>query len=156
MNIPDCLVCPSCNGTVKPLRRKAPRFNSENVSPIMDFGWFCPVEGCNTRLDKSIAALQSEIVANDEPTEIDPNDISADILPRSEEPIVKTQPKKVVPIRQTREPEDLFGRIQREHREAVREENDLKTRLVEVAARREKLDRLMAAMNDMQMSIATE
>lgn len=148
MNIFASMVCPSCNGTVKPLRRKAPRFDSGNVSPIMDFGWFCPVEGCNTRLDKTIAALQSEAVATDEPIAIDPNDIPEDILPRSEEPIVKVQPKKVVPIRQPTKPdEDLFARIRREHGEVIREESELIARLNEIVERRKTLDLLVTAMN---------
>lgn len=156
MNVPESIECPSCGNTVKPLRRKAPRADLENVSPLMDFGWFCPVDQCNTRLDKAIALLQSEDNVVEEPSAFDPSDIPEDILPRPEEPKVKPQPKKVVPIRPVNESEDLFVRITREHADAVREEVELTTRLADVVVRREKLDRLMVAISDLRAPIAAE
>jgi hypothetical protein len=161
MRVPDYIECPGCGNPVKPLRRKAPkvsRADLENVNPTMDFGWFCPVEECKVRLDKAIAALQSEAVTVDESNAIDPTDIPEDILPRSEEPAIKLQPRKVLQIRPTpsKDLEDIFVRIPREHAEALREEAELKTRLADVVVRREKLDRLMAAITDLQQPIAAE
>jgi hypothetical protein len=152
MNVPECIECPSCGNTVKPLRRKAPRADVENVNPRMDFGWFCPVDSCTARLDRAIAALQSktETVRDSEP--IDPNDIPEDILSWDEVSIVqvKPTPKRVVPIRPPNPSEDLFARITRERDEAIAEERDLSTRLEKVRERLAKLDRLHSAMNEIE------
>lgn len=157
MNIPESLVCPSCASRVKPLRRKVPRSNLENVSPLLEFGWFCPIDACGVRLEKAIAAQENESIVESE--EIDPDDIPEDVLPHSEEPeiaSVKPQPKKIIPIRPTKDSEDLFSRIPREHAEAIREESELRSRLAEVVVKREKLDRLIAAIFDLQSPIAAE
>lgn len=156
MNIPASMVCPSCVAHVKPLRRKAPRHDLENVNPMPDFGWFCPVEACGVRLDNAIAALDGQPV---EPEAIDPNDIPDNSLSSHEdvpEEPVKLQPRKVVPIRPVKDTEDLFTRIPREHAEAIREEAELRSRLADVVTKREKLDRLMAAISDLQAPIAAE
>jgi hypothetical protein len=152
MNVPKCIECPSCGNSVKPLRRKAPRADVENVSPTIDFGWFCPVDSCTARLDRAIAALQSETETVRESETIDPNDIPEDILPRGEKPSESTKPapKRVVPIRPPNPSEDLFARITRERDEAIAEERDLSTRLEKVRERLAKLDRLHSAMNEIE------
>lgn len=150
MNIPETMVCPSCKNEVYPTKRKLPGSMDAKArvgSPIISFGHYCPVTDCGFRLDDAIAALQEELKAESLPED---ESEEAPVAP------VKPAPKKVVPIRPpAKETEDLFSRIPREHAEAVREENELKTRLVEVVARRETLDRLMAAMS-MPQPIAAE
>jgi hypothetical protein len=150
MNVPQCIECPSCGNSVKPLRRKAPRADVENVNPRMDFGWFCPVDSCTARLDRAIAAVQTETIRDSET--VDPNDIPEDILPRDEVSIVqvKPTPKRVVSIRPPKDSEDLFARITRERDEAIAEERDLSTRLEKVRERLAKLDRLHSAMNEIE------
>lgn len=156
MNIPESLVCPSCESTVKPLRRKVPTANLKNVAPILEFGWFCPIDQCGVRLEKAIAALQNDCSESDE--SIDPNDIPEDILPRAieESPKSERKPTKVRPNQPAKKPEDLFAQIREEHERAVREERELTERLATVRENREKLDRLILAMDGMQPPIAAE
>lgn len=140
------IVCPSCERSVEPIKRKLPSIvvQAENGSttysaPVIGFGHFCPSDDCKARLDRAIEAQR--------------NEPKNEFLPEDEpqnDPIVpaKPAPKKVVPIRPpAKESEDLFARIQREHGEIVREESELRTRLSEVVERRKTLDLLVTAMN---------
>lgn len=149
MNVPEVIECPSCKNEVWPERRKLPGAMDAKKrvgSPILAFGNFCPVVGCGFRLDDAIAAWQNAQKSDDDPS----------IEVSEENPIepVKPTPKRVVPIRQTKESEDLFDRIRREHEDAVRKERELTARLSSVKEKRERLDRLMAAME--QSPIAAE
>lgn len=142
----DSIECPSCKNEVVPDRRKLPGSMDAKGrvgSALLAFGNFCPVVGCGFRLDDAIAAMQAEPKAEFLPEE------------REERP-AKQEPKKVVSIRPAKESEDLFVRIRREHEDAIREEGELTSRLKDVVKRREKLDRLVLAMETIQSPIAAE
>jgi hypothetical protein len=145
--------CPSCHNTVWPDVRKLRGVvdAKERVgSPILSFANYCPVVDCNFRLDDAIEAQKNAAKAEFLPEENEPTNLP--VLPAK-----KTEPNQVVPIRQNRkESEDLFIRIPREHAEAVREEGELRSRLADVVTKREKLDRIMAAISDIQAPIAAE
>ncbi len=155
MSVVQDIVCPSCERSVEPVKRKLPSIvvQAENGSttysaPVVGFGYFCPSDDCKARLDRAIEAQQ-----NEPKDEFLPEDESEDV------PIVpiKTTSKKVVPIRPpAKESEDLFARIRREHDEVIREERDLTVRLSNVVERRKTLDLLITAMNVAQEPIAAE
>lgn len=146
MNAPDCMVCPSCERTIEPVKRKLPSTvvlatsgSTTYSAPVVGFGYFCPSDDCKARLDRAIETLR-----NEPKNEFLPEDES------EEAPVAPVKPatKKVVPIRQPpKESEDLFARIRREHDEVIREERDLTVRLSDIVERRKTLDLLMTAMN---------
>lgn len=155
MSVVQEIVCPSCERSVEPVKRKLPSslVLAENGStkysaPVVGFGYFCPSDDCKVPLDRAIEAQQNEPKDKFLPEDA-PED--APIVP------IKPATKKVVPIRPpVKESEDLFVRIRREHDEIVREEHELTVRLSNVVERRKTLDSLIAAMNAAQEPIAAE
>jgi hypothetical protein len=154
------IVCPACEQSVIPIKRRAPsvKVTTENGStpysaPSIGFGWFCPNDSCKCRLDKQVEQAQQEAAA-DEP--------KVDVLPANEseqeEPKPRPVPRlvKVSPVKQS-EKVDLFTQIRQAHERALHEERELTERLAKVREDRERLDRLVQAMDGMQpTAIAAE
>lgn len=146
----DSIECPSCKTEVFPDKRKRPGATDAKDrvgSPVIAFAHFCPISDCNFRLDDAIEAARN--------TPIDAPD-SANVPEKL--PIVPTklQPTKVSPIRPAKDSEDLFSRIRREHDEILAKEAALRSQLSDVVDCREKLERLVIAMEGMRSSIAAE
>lgn len=148
----ESVVCPSCENEVEPVLKKLPgnadRKGRVGSAAIM-FGHVCPVEGCGARLDATIEKAkreQSETNSEDAPNEVP---VEPAIAPRP-------APRPVLRLPKPEPAGDLFARIQAEHEDAIREERELSARLCEVRDRRERLDRIVAAMNGMSAAIAAE
>lgn len=136
--------CPNCGNLVEPVRRRVPNaIRDDRISAgfSVAFGDFCPMEGCGHRFDNKPA----------NPTESSDEKSNEATVERA-----KPSPNKVAQIRPSKDSEDLFSRIRREHEEAVREEQELTARLEAVIEKREKLDRLMVALAGIHTPIAAE
>lgn len=148
----ESVICQACENEVVPVLKKLPgqidgkgRVGAARIA----FGHVCPVDGCGARLDAAIEKAKRE-QKNSADSEIRSAVRSAD-EPETHRPALRS-----VPLRQPEPKGDLFAQIQSEHEAAIREESELSARLAEVRDRREKLDRIVAAMNGMQSVIAAE
>ena len=158
----DAIVCPACESLVEPSRRKLPstqitteRGSTKYSAPTLAFGYFCPSDGCGARLDRAMEKAQGEIV------EVAHSEQPAIVEESIAEPakVVSIQDKRPAPVRVAKPiatDEDVESRIRREHEEACREEQELKTRIEHVAKRRRKLDLLIAALDAAREPIAAE
>lgn len=147
----ESVICQACENEVVPVLKKLPgqtdgkgRVGAARIA----FGHVCPVDGCGARLDSTIAKAKKE-QENSADSEVRPVIRSADET--EHRPVLRS-----IPLRQHEPNGDLFAQIQSEHEAAIREEGELSARLAEVRDRREKLDRIVAAMNDMHIAIAAE
>lgn len=145
MSAVEVVECPSCENEVEPVKRKLPgEADSKGRigSPIVQFGHVCPI--CAARLDATIEKIKRER-ALDKPSE-------SNVVP------IQEKRAAVSPVRNTKPVpgEDLIDRIRREHSEALREEQELIARLAKVKSTREKLDRLMSAIESEAEPIAAE
>jgi hypothetical protein len=153
MNTDVVIVCPACEQSVIPTKRRAPsvKVTTENGStpysaPSIGFGWFCPNDSCKCRLDKQVEQAQQEAAADEPKVEVLPDE--------TEQKEPKPTPKlvKVPPVKQV-EKVDLFAQIRQAHDRAKSEERDLTERLTKVREEREKLDRLIRAMDGMEPEV---
>jgi hypothetical protein len=161
MNAIDALVCPACERLVEPCRRKLPseqvttgKGSTKYSAPMLAFGFFCPHDDCKVRLDRAIEKAQADAVEVEQPIR---SEVIA-VEPSDEQPKIISIPEhRPIPVRNVKpsSDEDLFSRIRREHAEALREEQELIARLAQVKEKREKLDRVMAAMGQ-DVPIAAE
>lgn len=145
MSAVEVVECPSCENEVEPVKRKLPGepdAKGRVGTPIVQFGHVCPV--CAARLDATIEKAKRERAA-DKPSE-------SNVVPLQEKRIVAAAVRNAKPV----PGEDLIDRIRREHSEALREERELIARLAKVKATREKLDRLMSAIESEDEPVAVE
>lgn len=139
----EFIECPSCENEVEPVKRKLPGepdANGRIGSPLVRFGHVCPV--CAARLDATIERIK--LVPEN------PSESNVVPMPERRSPVVVVRNTKPIPG------EELIDRIRREHSEALREEQELIARLASVKTTREKLDRLMSAIESEPPADAAE